>query len=423
MTTLALEQRDTRLGPIPPIAEMIGYYFAIRLLSVVISVRVFDADPQLGVGASLILNYFFLLLAVFVSFGPGARGYSWFCSIASFRWALAFILFSGCSLFWTQSASLSAAIAFWVAMASDFMIVVLLLRIGSMEETVETLMRGFVWGSSTIAVIAWFLPAQSDLRLGDEDFLGANQIGYACALAFFFAQYLMKVGRKGMTIPAILLAVTLLRSLSKTTLIAFFIAQGFLMLRDKSISTKTKVLIVCTVSAVLAMFWGLLIAYYNVYTQTGDQAETLTGRIGIWAFILNEALQQPWVGHGFHSVWKVIPPFGVFEARHAHNELLQQFYAYGVAGVVIVICLYVTVFREIRKMRTGSIKMLFIAILLFVVVRGMADTETFDLSLPLWSIALIGSTIANESKREPDVRVTDRVESAPGFLSSPEVQL
>ena len=79
-------------------------------------------------------------------------------------------------------------------------------------------------------------------------------------------------------------------------------------------------------------------SYYEVYINAGNQSETLTGRIGIWALILEKALEQPWIGHGFHSVWKVIPPFGPdqFEPRHAHNELLQQFYAYGVAGIPLV---------------------------------------------------------------------------------------
>lgn len=422
MTTLALEQGDTRLGAAAHFSGVVGVYFAIRLLAVVIAVRFFDAEPQLGVGVNLMLNYFFLIVATFLSFGPGARKASWFCSMASFRWALAFIAFSGCSLLWTKSVSLSAAIAFWCAMASDFLIVVLLLRIGDIRETVNPLMSGYVWGSSAIALIAWLMPAQSDLRLGDEDYLGANQIGYACALAFLFAQYLMRKGVSGLRIPAVFLAVTMLRSLSKTTIVAFFVAQAFLLLRDKNISAKAKLLIGCIATAVLATFWGLLTAYYDVYTHAGNQAETLTGRIGIWAFILNEALQQPWIGHGFHSVWKVIPPFGIFEARHAHNELLQQFYAYGAIGVCIFVCLYSSVFREIRRMQSGSIRILLFAILLFVVVRGMADTEVFDLSLPLWAIALIGSTIADDMQRELDLRLRhDYSQSVPGISSGLEV--
>ena len=421
MTTLALEQRDTRLGAVAHFSGIVGFYFAIRLLAVVISVRFFDADPQLGAGASLMLNYFFLIVAAFLSFGPGARKFSWFCAMPSFRWALAFVVFSGCSLLWTKSASISAAIAFWIAMASDFLIVVLLLRIGNIREAVDPLMTGYVLGSCAIALIAWLLPAQSDLRLGDEDYLGANQIGYASPLAFFFAQYLMRRGMRGLRMPAVLLAVTMLRSLSKTTIVAFLVAQVFLLSRDKSVSAKAKLLIGFITTAVLVTFWSLLTAYYDVYTHAGNQAETLTGRIGIWAFILNEALQHPWIGHGFHSVWKVIPPFGVFEARHAHNELLQQFYAYGVIGVSIFVGLYVSVFREIRRMQSGSIRILLFAILLFVLVRGMADTEVFDLSLPLWAIVLIGSTIADEMRRERDLRPGNGyLQSSPNIVSGQE---
>ncbi len=261
--------------------------------------------------------------------------------------------------------------------------------------TENAVMKGYVWGACAIAVVAWLLPAQSDLRLGDEELLGPNQIGYACAFALFFAQYLMRRNGGDWSAHAVLLAVTLLRSLSKTTIIAFLAGQSYILLRDRSISRKTKWLIAFCALLVVAVFWGLLTNYYDVYANTGNQEETLTGRLGIWAYILNEAIEQPWIGHGFHSVWKVIPPFGVdqFEARHAHNELLQQFYAYGAVGVCMLVAIYGSLFRSLRKLRESSLKILFLGMLLFVVVRGLADTEVFDLSLPMWTIIMIGCLI------------------------------
>lgn len=398
MATLALDQRDSRLHAMTPLSAAVGFYFAFRIVAVVLAVRLFDTDPQFGVGVSLGLNYLFLIVTMFLSFGPGTRSYSWFWSIASFRWALAFLVFSGCSLLWTVSASLAAAAAFWCAMACDFFTVVALLRIGSIDDTAEALMNGFIWGTCAIGFIAWILPSQTDLRLGDEDYLGPNQIGYVCAFAFFLAQYLMRRGVKGLKLPALFLAITLLRSLSKTTLIAFVAGQLLLLVRDRSISRRAKLLIGGAALVVIALFWGLLSAYYDVYTNAGNQSETLTGRIGIWAYIFNEAVQQPWIGHGFHSVWKVIPPFGLFEARHAHNEILQQFYAYGAAGIALLVMLYGSVYREIRRISAGSIKAIFLALFLFILIRGLADTEVFDLSLPLWGIALIGSILANQRK-------------------------
>ena len=396
MTTLTLDERVSRPQALTTFSSIVGFYLAFRLIAVVVSVRLFDADPQIGVVASLAMNYLLLVSAAFLSFGPGSRTYSWFFQLASVRWSLAFLTFSGLSLLWTSSVSVSAAAAFWCAMACDLATVILLLRVGSVEETVARLMNGYVWGACTIALLAWLLPSQSDLRLGDEDFLGPNQIGYACAFAVFFAQYLMRRGQRGLTLPALFLAVTLLRSLSKTTIIAFVAGQALLLFRDRSLTRRTKRYICVAGVIAVTVFWGLLVAYYDVYTNAGNQSETLTVRIGIWAFILNEALQQPWIGHGFHSVWKVIPPFGPFEARHAHNELLQQFYAYGVVGVAILFGLYGSVYREIRRIPAGTLKTLFLAMFLFVLVRGLADTEVFDLSLPLWAIALIGSTVINQ---------------------------
>ena len=171
-------------------------------------------------------------------------------------------------------------------------------------------------------------------------------------------------------------------------------AQLFLLVRDNTITRKSKILFAIAACFVVAIFWNLLGAYYEVYSNAGNQAETLTGRIGIWAFILDKAIEQPWIGHGFHSVWKVIPPFEAFEARHAHNELLQQFYAYGVAGVLMLVGLYASFYRQIRRIPVRPLRTLFIGLLFFVLVRGLADTEAFDLSLPLWTITLIGLTVA-----------------------------
>lgn len=401
MSALILAQRDPRLQSASLVSATAGFYFAFRLLAVVICVRVFGGDPQAGAAASLGLNYLLLIIAAFVSFGPGSRSFFWFCSIPSFRFALAFLLFTGVSLLWSVSSSISAAGAFWCAIASDFAIVILLVRIGAIEATVDSVMSGYVWGTCAIAVIAWILPAQSDLRLGDEDYLGPNQIGYACAFAFFLAQYLMRRDSRDMRLPAAFLAITLLRSLSKTTIVAFIAAQFLLLLQDRSLSIRRKLYITASAAAIIAAFSGLLASYYDVYTNAGNQAETLTGRIGIWAYILNEALQRPWIGHGFHSVWKVIPPFGPFEARHAHNELLQQFYSYGVVGIALLVLVYGSLYLEIRRTISKQIGRIFFALLVFVLIRGLADTEVFDLSLPLWAIVLIGAAMANEERGNP----------------------
>jgi exopolysaccharide production protein ExoQ len=381
---------EQRIALLPGV---IGFFFSFRLVIVLLSVHVFQAEPQAGVMVSVGLNLLLLVVVAFHSFGPGLTTLRSTLRVPCFRWVLIFLTFSACSLFWTVAVSLSAAVVYWCAMAADVAMVVLLLRTGPESQMVSSLMKGYVIGACLIAMIAWLLPSQSDLRLGDEELLGPNQIGYVCAFAVFFAQYLIRKGASEWKIPAALLAITLLRSLSKTTIVAFVLAQIFLLARDTTISRKSKILFAATACLVVAIFWNLLGAYYELYSNA-NQAETLTGRLGIWAFILDKAIEQPWIGHGFHSVWKVIPPFEAFEARHAHNELLQQFYVYGVVGVLMLAGLYGSFYRQIRKLPVGPLRALFLGLLLFVLVRGLADTEAFDLSLPLWTIALIGLTIS-----------------------------
>jgi O-antigen ligase len=291
---------------------------------------------------------------------------------------------------------MSAAIVYWCAMAADVGMVVLLLRMGPIKEVATCLMKGYVLGACVIALIAWLLPAQSDLRLGDEELLGPNQIGYLCAFALFFVQYLMreKPGKWGLAM--LVLAITLLRSLSKTSIIAFLIAESFLLIKDRSMSRRTKVMLILACMAIVVAFSSLLTSYFDIYTTAGNSPETLTGRIGIWTFILGEAIRQPWIGHGFHAVWNVIPPFGDFEARHAHNEVIQQFYAYGVVGVCMLGGLYGSFYRQVRRLSVPSMRTFWFALLLFVLVRGLTDTEPFDLSLPLWAIVMISILIEDK---------------------------
>ena len=389
MTLTNVSDQRTALMP-----GAIGFFFSFRLVIVLLSVHVFQADPQAGVIVSVGLNLLLFVVVAFHSFGPGMTTLRSTLRVPCFRWVLLFLAFSACSLLWTAAVSLSAAFVYWCAMTADVAMVVLLLRTGPEIRMVSALMKGYIIGACLIAMIGWLMPSQSDLRLGDEELLGPNQIGYVCAFAVFFAQYLIRNEESQWKIPAALLAITLLRSLSKTTIVAFVLAQLFLLIRDTSINRKNKIFFVFAICLVIAVFWNLLGAYYVVYTNAGNQAETLTGRIGIWAFILDKAIEQPWIGHGFHSVWKVIPPFEAFEARHAHNELLQQFYVYGVVGVLMLAGLYGSFYRQIRKLPVGPLRALFLGLLLFVLVRGLADTEAFDLSLPLWTIALIGLTIS-----------------------------
>ena len=404
-----------------PLPCALGFFLACRTVTVLLAVRAFGADPEFGTAANVGIEFLLLALVAFCSIGERHQAGAPVRRLLAVRWVLVFLGLSCCSLLWTVSVSPAASAVYWCAMASEVAMLFMLLQTRPLSIVVDSIMQGYVWGACAVAAVAWILPAQSDLRLGDEELLGPNQIGYVCALAFFFAQYLLRESRRKTNIFAVVLAVTLLRSLSKTTIIAFLVSEGFILFHDRSVTRRTKILTLLFALAVIAVFSSLLANYYDVYTNAGNQSETLTGRLGIWAYFLAEAIQQPWLGHGFDSAWKVIPPFGAdqFQAAHAHNELLQQFYAYGVVGIVLFAGLYGSLIVQVRRMSADPRKTLLLALVLFVLVRGTADTDRFDLSLPLWSFVLV-SRLAEELRCKRAATIPEANETSAWRLPAEE---
>lgn len=389
------------------LAFAVGFFFSFRVALVLVSVRLLGLEPSAGTAAAVGFTLLLLAAVCFHSLGgapPQPASPPW-----TMRWVLLFLLFSACSLAWSATVSRPASAAYWCQLAADVAIVALLLRTRFVPVVAHALMRGYICSSCLLALVAWAMPAQTDLRLGDPDYFNTNQIGNLCAFAFFLAQYLTrdKEGRWGWAM--LLLAITLVRSLSKATLVAFLASETLFVLHDRHMRRRTKVLLGAAAILVLLAFWSLFEAYYGVYTSAGNQAETLTGRTAIWAYALNAALEKPWFGNGFDSMWKVIPPFGPdrFEARHAENELLQQFYAYGAAGILLLAGLYGSLCLKIRTLPRGPLRPVLGAILLFVLIRGIAEAEPFDLLLPLWSIVLFAT-------------LADAYVPAPAFLRDEE---
>ena len=383
------------------VAFALGFFFSFRQCIVLLSVHLLALDPSAGTALSFGLELLLFGLVCFTSSGSSARSYKTMAQTKPVKWLIAFVVFTGFSLVWSETASLPSSFAYWCALVVDVASVTLLLRCGTGTREAHSILKGFIWSACLLAVMAWIMPTASDLRLGDEQYFNSNEIGNLCAFAIFFAQYLARGGDGGWKFARFFLVITLIRSLSKTTLAAFIVSEGLLLLLDKSISRKKKMMVFASALVLVLLFWGLFAAYYNYYTTNGNQAETLTGRIVIWLYVLAAVFDYPWtlwIGHGFDAWWKVVPPFGgeLFEARHAENEVLQQLYAYGVAGVVLLVGLYGSLFRQLRQLKAGATKQIFLCFLGFIVVRGLAESDAFDLLLPMWAILLVSVLASSE---------------------------
>jgi len=402
-------------------AFCVGFYFAARVVTTVVLVRLLGEDPQAGTAASLASNLLMFVFVCLFELGTSKDDPHYKLDLTSIRWVFVYLAFSSCSLLWSAAASPSSSAAHWLGTASDVAIALLLLRRDATNTAALSMMDGFIWGACFIALIAWILPTQYDLRIGDEDYLNPNTIGNLCAFAIFFAQYFVRTGRGRWGAAIFFLAITLLRTLSKTAIVAFFLSEGYLILRDRALTRRTKIYLALAATIVIVAFWGLFEAYFDFYTTYGNQSETLTGRTAIWLYAGEAVLEKPWIGYGFDSMWKVVPAFGIFEARHAENEILEQFYSYGVVGLVMLAALYGGVYRRLRKLAKGPLRMTLAGLLSFVLIRGLAEAEPFDLLLPLWSIVLITSLVPRADAAEQGTELTPLLPINLSTLSPPQV--
>jgi exopolysaccharide production protein ExoQ len=387
-TSSAPHRTRSRLLLLP---GLIGFLFSFRTC---LTVLWFQEEPQQASILSVALSLTLLIAAALSTIGATPSIPTFCFRTSTLRSIAAFLGVALLSLLWTP-APLSAAAGYWIAWAADIATIWFILREGPPGNSAAAIMKGFVCGSCFVAVVAWYLPATADLRLGDEDFLHPNALGFLFSIATMLAFHLARKTAVW-TWPALFLGATLLRTLSKSAIIAFVAAFGFALIKDSTLSRKVKIRIGIAAGLILASLWGLLEAYLTTYTESTGP-ETLTGRTLIWASSLEYAVKKPILGNGFYSYRFIVPPFGTFEAQQAHDELLQQFFSFGALGVLLTIAIYWIFFRQIRRSPPSQLKTLSATLLLFALIRGLTDTQIFDLSFPLWLMTMLSILLAAQT--------------------------
>lgn len=368
------DQQRHRMG----LVQVAGIFFGFR---VCITVLLFRNAPALGTAIALAASLVLLASSAcrWMALTPIHRDR--FQMPSPVKWVAAYLALTLISLSWSSTPSTAIALAYWSGMAADVLTVVLLL-LSPENDGPNALLRGFIFGAIFVAALAWCLPTMQDLRLGDEDLLHPNAIGFEFAIAVLCSVYLAAQAAWAKW-AGMFLAITLLRTISKASIIAFLAAAGYWFIKDTDISSRAKAKIGLALGVVLSLSWGLLEAYAEIYSQ-GAQAETLTGRTLIWATSFDIAMEKPWLGHGFYSYRWLVPPLHDFQPWQAHNELLQQFFCYGVLGLFVTIALYWALLRQLYGSPRVRLTRLITALLIFALIRGLVDTERFDLSFPLW---------------------------------------
>lgn len=386
-TDLAVVDANRESGVL--LCNVAGFFLAFK---VSLTFLFFQSDPQTGAAVTVAATLCLLLMTIFYrTIDPRRQGGLGFTR--STYWVMTYLGLSAASLTWTGASSMAAATGFWLGMAAEVATIYLLLSCEPVEANAARVMHGFIGGAVVVALVAWAAPVMDDMRLGHEVFMHPNAIGFEFAIATLLAIHLAQRKRAWVWV-ACGLTITLIRTLSKGAIVGFLLASLYYLIRGLKINRKIRVYIGLAGTLVLVAFWGVLEAYLDLYTQ-GSNVETLTGRTYIWLQTLKSATERPWFGHGFDSFRWIVPPLGDFQPGHAHNDLLQQFFAYGVVGVIVLCGSYWTFYRQARTSENNGLKSLAMATLILVLARGVVDTDRFEPCFPLWLMTMLSISIVS----------------------------
>jgi O-antigen ligase len=141
-----------------------------------------------------------------------------------------------------------------------------------------------------------------------------------------------------------LAVVLVLMSTSKTSLVSLMLgvgAIGFVLVARRGPAAGAAATW-AGVTGVMLLTAFILFAADVFFAILGKDA-TLTGRTKIWAAVMREIQDRPWLGYGYQAVWGDKSGWGPFawisknagfQAQHAHNSWLEQWLGMGLVGLI-----------------------------------------------------------------------------------------
>lgn len=312
---------------------------------------------------------------------------------------LALILFwvwAGLSFNWRGNLGQEAAFLAWLNISLNLCSIYLLFGMFPAEKVGISCLRGGVLGASVMAAqVLFFVLRGMDIRSENSDFFGANYIGGALGLGLLCALHLIRIdaSRRYQRIWRVLIPVFgigLLVSLSKTALLAVFSGLAiYFVVGTQSVKVRIRwaLALLLLGAAATAYIYDYLETYFSL-AQDGEALESLSGRTFIWLETLFDIDQNPYLGYGVRSFVEYGPQIADVPLVHAHNELLQTFFSYGVVGVVLLVFAYFAVARRaVRQLSEMPQCRVFsgfcLAIVAFAIIRGLTEAHDAASVLPI----------------------------------------
>lgn len=349
----------------------------------------FQGNPVLGT----LIGYippaafaFFLLTTLLIG---GQLQHAEILKPMSAKMLLALSLWAGLTMFWTGANPRYSAFGYWAILALKILIVLLLFLLGNVEKIAIKSLQGLAWGSVVLGLVPFLLNARTiDGRLGNEEFFHPNGIGNQMALTCLCTIYLAlqswgKVSeRRPYIVMLLFLLFTLLRSLSKTSILSFLIAALVYVLRS-TINVQKKINLVLISGGIIAVSFTRLSTYLDTYLneqQGGEALATGTGRTQIWEMTWNRIQENPIWGYGYQSYRDVADQIIGLRLVHPHNEVLNIWFNLGGVGLLLGVLTYIAYSWQVYcagKARLPQ-EALALSLLVYSIIRGATEATVPD---------------------------------------------
>jgi exopolysaccharide production protein ExoQ len=316
------------------------------------------------------------------------------------HWILAYCLWCAVSLSWTRATSLISATGYFASMVLGVAIVGAMIRWGDLENVAIASVKGIIAGGWLISLCA-LLSTSDDPngRLGNLEFLHPGKVGEYAGQAALCSCFMWVRSRKNegngrwlWVGSALFLTWIVLRSLSKTSMIAFVCSAAVFILFSRVVSLKTKVIALVCASLLFCAMYTVVNTYLESYLEEKPgEATTLTGRTLLWAKSWDMIQEHPALGFGFLSFRDYGPQDWDVRTVHAHNEWITQWFQLGLIGLIITIGIYLSYFRHLMRSPHSPQRELGLSMLIYMLIQGFAIAEPSGLTFPLPMMLLLAT--------------------------------
>jgi len=352
------------------------------------------------------------------------RGLDWGRVVRNNGWLLAFLLYCGISVVWSDFALVGAKR--WIRALGSVLVILVVLTEDNPIAAIRALVRRcmYILIPVSILLIKYYreLGVDYDFWTGELYIVGAsvnkNGLGRLCLISGIFlvadiiATWRIRKTRRGklfllMDGSVLVLTLWLLaKSNSATSLVAFVVGSGAMfalglpIMRRNTRSLGTIVLVTVVLAAVLGMSFQLV----ETAVEGLGRNMTLTSRTPLWGALLGMET-NPLLGVGYDTFWlghrldRIIDRFNVNEA---HNGYLEVYLELGLIGLTLLLGFVMSVFKRakqsLRHEATFDYGRLQVAVLAVFLLYNVTESAYKATTLMCFALFLLGMGIPRRSK-------------------------